>query len=186
MGQQPKNDLQRIRQVLNATNWDIEWLAERVPALVEEIQWLRCNLAEALHTQDMPDALTTVRPEVAWFGELMEEKLRTNDYKGGWKECSLLWLLAKLSEEIGELSERIMGLYTPDGQILRGDYHDAQLIEREAADVGNVAMMIADLVSSLCTVDTQEIMCTCGQTAYHWHDPSCPIYQHYQSRLKGS
>jgi hypothetical protein len=26
--------------------------------------------------------------------------------------------------------------------------------------------------------------CTCGQRAYHWHDPSCPVYQRLQSALK--
>jgi hypothetical protein len=50
---EPHNDLARIRRVLNATNWDIEWLAERVPALVEEIEYLRCELNEARNAPDL-------------------------------------------------------------------------------------------------------------------------------------
>jgi hypothetical protein len=50
---EPRNDLAHIRQVLNATNWDIEWLAERVPALVEEIEYLRCELNEARNAPDL-------------------------------------------------------------------------------------------------------------------------------------
>jgi len=38
------NDLPRIKQILNTVNPDIEWLADHVPALVEEIEFLRYSL----------------------------------------------------------------------------------------------------------------------------------------------
>jgi hypothetical protein len=38
------NDLPRIRRMLNMVSPDIEWLADRVPALVEEIEFLRYSL----------------------------------------------------------------------------------------------------------------------------------------------
>jgi hypothetical protein len=50
---QPRNDLKRIKRALNATNPDIEWLFERVPMLIEEIEWLRCELSECLNTSDL-------------------------------------------------------------------------------------------------------------------------------------
>jgi hypothetical protein len=50
---QPRNDLERIKQTLNATNPDAEWLVEQVPALIEEIEWLRWELSECLNTPDL-------------------------------------------------------------------------------------------------------------------------------------
>lgn len=28
------------------------------------------------------------------------------------------------------------------------------------------------------------VKCTCGQRAYHWHDPSCPVYKEFQSEMR--
>jgi NTP pyrophosphatase (non-canonical NTP hydrolase) len=84
------------------------------------------------------------RDEVTLFARKMEFKLRANDHKGGWSECSLLWLIAKLNEEVGELSKLVHQLHSPDGQFRGGDSTEAHQISMEAADVGNLAMMIAD------------------------------------------
>lgn len=94
-----------------------------------------------------------VRPKLVWFVHIMEEKLQQNDHKGGWSECSLLWLMNKLNEEVGELSEQVGPMYLPGGQEIGGDYLDAQILEREAADVANLAMMIADRAGEICVVD---------------------------------
>lgn len=88
-----------------------------------------------------------LRPQVAWFANLMEEILRKNDYKGGWNECSTLWLLAKLSEEVGELGEILTETHFPDGSAFPPKFpltaQTTQQICNEAADIANIAMMIA-------------------------------------------
>ncbi|MCG8400087.1 MAG: hypothetical protein MJA84_00655 [Firmicutes bacterium] len=74
-----------------------------------------------------------IREEVRWFTRLMEERLQANDHKGGWENCSLEWLVIKLTEEVGEVAALICK-------------HDLcrEKIIKEAADVANMAMMIAD------------------------------------------
>ncbi|BFH63945.1 hypothetical protein [Paenibacillus azoreducens] len=69
------------------------------------------------------------RAEIQWFAQQMETKLRENDWKGGWKDCRIQYLLEKLDEEVHELS---------------GCISNEEAI-KEAADVANIAMMIADL-----------------------------------------
>ena len=76
-----------------------------------------------------------VREEVAKFAQVMEHKLRCNDHKPHWKELgvdSAQWFLDRLREEVEELDEALS----------RGDRDD---IMKEAADVGNYAMMIMDI-----------------------------------------
>jgi NTP pyrophosphatase (non-canonical NTP hydrolase) len=81
-----------------------------------------------------PDTLP-LRPAVAWFAQAMERKLRENDHKGGWLDdkCDLAFLLGKLTEERSELTRAIRERGTPE-----------QCLD-EAADVANIAMMIADV-----------------------------------------
>mgnify|MGYP000899229991 FL=1 len=87
-----------------------------------------------------------VRPEVAKFAELMEQKLRANDHKGHWRGSSLSYLIARLREECGELIDAI--LYEEDS----APGH----ITEEAADVANFAMFIADAAGAL-EVDTEDM-----------------------------
>jgi len=63
----------------------------------------------------------------------MEERLRANDHKGGWGDSDCYWLLKRLRMETKELSDALWD--GPDSQI-----------QKEAADVANFAMMIADNV----------------------------------------
>lgn len=77
-----------------------------------------------------------LREEVRWFAELMELQLQRNDHKGGWKECSVEWLLKRLLEEAGEVYEA----YATDGPAGQGK------TEEECADVANFALMIAEIV----------------------------------------
>ena len=65
------------------------------------------------------------------FSEYMEIKLRENDWKGGWEGKSTIWMFKHLLEEAGELAEALT-----EGS--------PEEIIREAADVGNFAMMIAE------------------------------------------
>ncbi len=84
-----------------------------------------------------------VRKEVKWFSELMEEKLKKNDHKGGWRDGDSTidgYLIYRLQDEVDELKEklRIESWVEPDG---------IKKITEECADVANFAMMIADLLT---------------------------------------
>ena len=72
-----------------------------------------------------------VREEVKWFAENMERILKTNDWKGGWDECSLSYLFEALKREMVELEEALVN-------------EDAVSVVKECCDVANFAMMIAD------------------------------------------
>lgn len=73
-----------------------------------------------------------VRPEVAWFAEQMELQLRANDHKGGWQGHESGELFDRLHEETDELAECL------------GDNEYTEDTVKEAADVANFAMMLAD------------------------------------------
>jgi NTP pyrophosphatase (non-canonical NTP hydrolase) len=94
-----------------------------------------------------------IKNKTEWFAGLMEDVLRRNAHKNGWSECSLLWLQAKLTEEVGELG-RILAkeLHTPEGKYVSiGDANTNPVLRAalfEAVDVANIALMIADLLSS--------------------------------------
>ena len=77
-----------------------------------------------------------LRPEVRRFSEVMERRLRENDYKGGWKDCDYSYLTRRLQEEIDELHIAVQ-------------CKSLDLIPKEAADVANFAMMIADKFGGL-------------------------------------
>jgi NTP pyrophosphatase (non-canonical NTP hydrolase) len=69
----------------------------------------------------------------------MRRKLRENRYKGGWRDEDMDFLLTKLEEEVGELLE-----------VVRAGNQDKLAVQDaldEAADVANMAMMIADRFS---------------------------------------
>jgi hypothetical protein len=88
------------------------------------------------------DAYRELRPEVRAFAEAMETKLRANDHKGGWQDDAASRLMRRLHEETAEL-EAALG-----NSDLKGSAWQA-LVRREAADVGNFAMMVADVCGSL-------------------------------------
>lgn len=121
----------------------------------------------------------TLRPEVAAFAQLMEQALRDNDYKGGWSDCDVRDLLARMKEETVELENELAGAREPlwidwdpetaakqpvlvkrhaDGQWFQAvpsssDFRptadEGACIGSEAADVANFAMMIADHAGAL-------------------------------------
>lgn len=78
---------------------------------------------------------------VRHFAGLMEMVLRDNDWKGGWEKSksnnTIHFFRDKLWEEYMELQALLK-------DISHGVPVDANRIAREAADVANVAMMIAD------------------------------------------
>lgn len=96
------------------------------------------------HTQHLLAALpedepAPLRPEVLAFAQAMEAKLREHDGDrgaAGWRRDSTSALLRRLREEVEELA--LVGPFTCVDEVLG-----------EAADVGNFAMMIADVCGVL-------------------------------------
>jgi len=89
--------------------------------------------------------LTGIRPTVLKFAVAMERKLVENDHKGGWKDCTNVYLFRRLKTETKELKEQIK-IYKKESQ-KPGEYTgltSMMEIKKEAADVANFAMMIAD------------------------------------------
>lgn len=84
--------------------------------------------------------LVDLRPEVRAFAVAMEERLKANDWKGGWGDDSPDALLKRLGEEVVELRKEIR---KPNAK------KDPDQIRREVADVANFAMMIADVCGAL-------------------------------------
>ncbi len=84
-----------------------------------------------------------LRPEVLRFAVAMEERLRANEHKGGWYLDTVDSLTTRLYDEAEELvvvtvQQGNAGLDSAEGKNLR------VRVRREAADVGNFAMMVAD------------------------------------------
>ncbi len=72
-----------------------------------------------------------IRDSVKWFANQMEFKLKRNA-KGGWDECDIHFLLKFLKREVAELEKSI-------------SFGNKSDVIKEAADVANFAMMIADI-----------------------------------------
>lgn len=95
---------------------------------------------EAAATRE--DGSLTWRPEVAAFANLMECQLRANDHKPGWKGEAIGSLRNQLFREARELSDALnLRIMDPSNA--------AAAVGREAADVANFAMMIADVAGAL-------------------------------------
>ena len=90
----------------------------------------------------MSDVLSVndLRPEVLAFAYLMERELRKHDDRPGWKDCRPDWLMGRLMEEVDELDTAIVGRFGPWS------------VASEAADVGNFAMMVADVRGELMAI----------------------------------
>jgi len=99
-------------------------------------------LAAAAREREQLEAVAeAARPVLRGFVLAMEERLAANDHKGkyGWRNDDALSLLGRLREETKELREAIIKApnnITSDERI--------DMVVREAADVANFAMMIAD------------------------------------------
>lgn len=79
---------------------------------------------------------TDTRVEVQRFALAMEERLQANDHKGGWQGCDRRYLVRRLHEEMAELETALQKW--PKAEV-----------RREAADLANFAMMIADQFGDL-------------------------------------
>lgn len=109
----------------------------------EDLEWS----SKSLHSSN--PMLPAVRESVMWFSKEMEAKLAKNDHKGGWAACDVRWLLNRLNEELEELENIISTRdlesgYRSVGEGLSIIDTDNEAIIKEAADVANFAMMVAD------------------------------------------
>lgn len=82
------------------------------------------------------DESPEVRPELQWFVKQMELKLQENGHKKHWSTLHPDYLIERLYQEASELWEAI-------------GKRDASEIVKEAADVANFAMMIADVAEHI-------------------------------------
>lgn len=86
----------------------------------------------------------------AFQGE-MWRKLIKNAHKGGWSDADPFELLGRAEDELNELREALnrwnmeVTLGSNQGQIAV----TAEKVAKEAADVGNFVMMVADVVGGL-------------------------------------
>lgn len=88
--------------------------------------------------------LSSVRREVLVFARAMEEKLKANEHKGGWKNEHPFDMLERVVDEIDELDVAL--------QALDSDRSSAEKVAKvlsEAADVANFCMFVADVVGAL-------------------------------------
>lgn len=79
------------------------------------------------------------RRAVERFALGMERKLRQNDYKGGWKQMSVDEMLERLDEEVEELKKALHPMRK----------ENPQRVFKEAVDIANFCMFIADNVGAL-------------------------------------
>ncbi len=82
-----------------------------------------------------------VRPVVGAFAHAMEARLAANDHKGGWQGEDVFWLLGRIRSERMELVDAV-------GMLIAGKT-TPEAVLREAADVANFAMMVADVCGAL-------------------------------------
>lgn len=83
-----------------------------------------------------------LRPEVLAFARLMEQQLRANDHKPGWKNDNPMALLDRADEELNELHAALMRAFVDMKS-------NRETVGKEAADVANFALMIADVCGCL-------------------------------------
>ena len=93
------------------------------------------------------------------FASIMQDKLDENDHKDHWSGRTMQYLFTRLSQEMKELSRANKKKLSPDE------------VDREAADVANFAMMIADNYREGREYEIQkETDCDRGSSIY-WNTP---------------
>ena len=81
-----------------------------------------------------------IRQEVLRFTDEMERVLKENDHKGGWSDCPIEYLQARLVEELGEYFRSVA--INIDYQKQYGK--QKPIASKELVDIANFAMMLWD------------------------------------------
>ena len=90
------------------------------------------------------------RPKVIALAQAMERKLSQHDGdrgENGWLEETPSWLLERLEEELKELAT-VVGMYEESTEVSDRERR-RKMVLKEAADVANFAMMVADVCQAL-------------------------------------
>jgi len=121
-----------------------------------------CSIEARIGTEEVPHpidprlhtccvAQPQPRSVVRWFAAAMERELHENDHKGTWDRCTLGYLAKRLREEVEELvvaatDGHVNANIGDEGyRVTQWTETDVSRVLSEAADVGNFAMMIADV-----------------------------------------
>lgn len=121
------------------------------------------------------------------FAILMLQKLGENRHKGGWQDPPDE-LLDRLREEVCELEVAIDALRAVENIPIRSEQIEAaekelrEHVAREAADVGNFAAFIVDVVLGMPKLEEVKegglVECDCSRTLGDRHEPKCVAYYH--------
>lgn len=75
-----------------------------------------------------------VRPSVTRFARHMEAQLLKNDNRGGWHNCTIIFLIERILFNVQDLKLQANGLLGAD----------PITVQRTLADIGNFAMMLSE------------------------------------------
>lgn len=105
------------------------------PNPVEDNKGLKCPICgfQVKGTRVSEMKTVTVRKEVAEFALAMEEKLKLNDHKKHWQDCSMSYLYNRLLGEMKELKNALLE-------------QDRENSPSECCDVANFVMFIFNQV----------------------------------------
>jgi hypothetical protein len=129
-----------------------------------------CSIEARIGTEEVPHpidprlhtccvAQPQPRSVVRWFAAAMERELHENDHKGTWDRCTLGYLAKRLREEVEELvvaatDGHVNANIGDEGyRVTQWTETDVSRVLSEAADVGNFAMMIADVCAKRATLN---------------------------------
>lgn len=78
-----------------------------------------------------------LREALVFFSEEMEKELKNNEFRGDWRECSPSDMMVRLWDEVYDLDDEVEKLCDGVG--------DKKAVLKEAVDVANYAMFVADV-----------------------------------------
>jgi NTP pyrophosphatase (non-canonical NTP hydrolase) len=117
----------------------------------------------------LPSFLIYGKPLI-WFTNVMAIKLKLNSDRPHWRKCTIDYLFKKLVSEVYELSDEIERYpdHAQKHSPTPAEIGTLNAIIKEAADVANYAMMIADVANGL----KNGGMVKWGFEGFQqWHDP---------------
>ncbi len=104
---------------------------------IQELEEINKNAEYIKSWMDVP------RKEVIWFALQMEKVLKDNDHKGTWDGCNISYLKDRLEEESEELTDTLKIRVA----LMAAGINIDKVVIKEAVDVANFAMMIADIIN---------------------------------------
>lgn len=98
-------------------------------------------MSDEKYIREFPRAQKSDLSAVLRFAKVMLKKLYKNRHKAHWSEADYDYLLQRLYDEVEELKEEMLRLYSGEMKL---KHRTARKAIRECADAGNFCMMIAD------------------------------------------